>query len=225
MAILEGLRAFLGNWLFLLIWGLLVLASLAVVLYDLTHRNNQIMSLMKVVWTLTVLYSGPLGLLIYWYSGRKWITRDSLWRRTWRSDAHCYSGCGAGEIIGVSLAVGVLALSNWPAAILTFALAYTFGFGLTVGPLMQGGMGPWAAVKDAFWGETASITVMEIGAIGTDLWIAPKAHFGQPLFWGALIFSLSVGLLVAYPVNAALLRWGVKEGMMNPQHAGEHHHQ
>lgn len=39
---------------------------------------------------------------------------------------------------------------------------------------------------------------------------------GDTLFWSALVFSLSLGLLVAYPVNLVLIRRGVKEGMMNP---------
>nr|WP_255358992.1 DUF4396 domain-containing protein [Haladaptatus sp. R4] len=37
------------------------------------------------------------------------------------------------------------------------------------------------------------------------------------MFWGSLTFSLSVGFLFAYPVNTALVRFGVKEGMMNPK--------
>lgn len=26
------------------------------------------------------------------------LSHDSLWRRSFRSVAHCYSGCGAGEV-------------------------------------------------------------------------------------------------------------------------------
>lgn len=33
----------------------------------------------------------------------------------------------------------------------------------------------------------------------------------------ALVASLSVGFIVAYPVNAALVTLGVKEGMMDPR--------
>ena len=57
---------------------------------------------------------------------------------------------------------------------------------------------------------------MEIVAIGTDLWLAGEATLGDPLFWAALAFSLSMGLLAAYPVNFLLIRRGVKEGMMDP---------
>jgi hypothetical protein len=35
-----------------------------------------------------------------------------------------------------------------------------------------------------------------------------------------LVFSLSMGLVAAYPVNVVLIRLGVKEGMMNPAEMG-----
>ncbi|WP_435064545.1 DUF4396 domain-containing protein [Halobaculum sp. EA56] len=201
-------------------WAVVVAASVAVLLWDLRERNRALPSLMKAVWTLTVLYSGPFGLVVYWYAGRTQIPRDSLWRRGFRSTAHCYSGCGAGEVTGVLLAQGLLGLAvGWVAAA-TFGFAYLFGFSLTVGPLLQEGVGLREAVADAFYSETPSITVMEVTAIGTDLLLAADAHVGDLLFWGALAFSLSVGYLAAYPVNAALVRAGVKEGMKNPAEMG-----
>ncbi len=91
------------------------------------------------------------------------------------------------------IAVGLLALSiGWVVAI-TFSLAYVAGFAMTVGPLMQGGMDFKQAFNDALWAETASITVMEIVAIGTDLWLAGDATMGEPLFWMSLFVSLSWG--------------------------------
>lgn len=178
---------------------------------------------MKAVWLFTVLYSGPLGLAIYFYAGRRQIARDSLWRRGFRSVAHCYSGCGAGEVAGVLIAAGLLSLSNWWIAGITFVLAYIAGFALTVGPLMEEGVGLNQALKDALYSETASITVMELTAIGLDLWLARQATIGEPLFWSSLVLSLTAGLAAAYPVNLLLIHWGVKEGMHNPKemtHAG-----
>lgn len=202
---------------FLWTWGILVLISFIYVLYDLREKNPQIMPLMKWVWGFTVLYSGPLGLAIYFYSGRKQIAHDSLWRRGFRSVAHCYSGCGAGEIVGVTIAAGIFSLGNWGVSIITFVLAYVAGFALTVGPLVQEGEDFNSAVKDALYSETPSITIMEVVAIGVDLWLAGSARIHDPLFWSSLIFSLTMGLLAAYPVNVLLVHWGVKEGMMNPK--------
>jgi hypothetical protein len=214
----ETLRDLLTSHVFLIVWGVLVAASLVVLVRDLVERNAHLPSLMKWVWGFTVLYSGPLGLALYFYSGRAQIAHDSLWRRACRSVAHCYSGCGAGEVVGVFIAAGLLSLGNLWIAGITFLLAYVAGYALTVGPLMQEGVDLHTALWDAFLSETASITVMEVTAIGVDLWLARNAHMGEPLFWASLVVSLSTGLLAAYPVNVLLIRFGVKEGMHSPKH-------
>ncbi|SFR49623.1 DUF4396 domain-containing protein [Halogeometricum limi] len=203
-------------------WAVLVAVTLGVLWWDLWNRNEELGSLMKAVWTLVVLYSGPFGLAVYWYTGRTQIPHDSIWRRGFRSTAHCYSGCGAGEVTGFVLMIGVLAVeSTLLTAAATFSLAYLFGFALTVGPLMQDGVGFSEAVMDALYSETPSITIMEIAAIGTDLLLAGGAKITEPLFWGGLAFSLSVGFLAAYPVNVGLIVAGVKEGMSNPAEMGD----
>jgi hypothetical protein len=220
----QALQAILTNPWFLGVWVVLVVIALGVLVYDMRKHNPGIMPLMKAVWFLTVLYSGPVGLLIYYYSGRKQIREDSLWRRGFRSTAHCYSGCGAGEVAGVVIAAGLLSLSTWWVAAMTFLLAYVAGYAMTVGPLVQEGVGLKQALWDAFYSETASITVMEIVAIGTDIWLAGEATIGEPLFWSALAFSLTMGLIAAYPVNVLLVKFGVKEGMHNPKHRAQHSH-
>jgi hypothetical protein len=211
------LRATLTDPQFLAVWLVVVAVSLSILVWDLRTNNDGIAPLMQFVWTLTVLYSGPLGLAVYWFSGRAAIPRDSLWRRAFRSVAHCYSGCGAGEVIGVTLAVGVLALETVGVAALTFGFAYLFGYALTVGPLRQEGVGWGDAITDALYTETPSITVMEVVAVGTDLFLADGAGIGEVLFWSALVFSLSVGFLAAYPVNVLLVALGVKGGMQDPR--------
>lgn len=220
MGIQQTLQNVLTNPAYLAAWGVIVAISLGVLAWDLRRNNSELMSLMKFVWGFTVLYSGPFGLAGYWWSGRTQIDYDSFWRRGFRSVSHCYSGCGTGEVLGVSIAVGLLAFKTAGTVILTFALAYLFGYALTAGPLLQEGVGLREALKDAFYSETASITVMEIVAIGVDIWLAAEATMGDVLFWTALVFSLTMGLIAAYPVNLALIYVGVKEGMMNPAEMG-----
>jgi len=221
-AVVEGLRGFLGQPWVLWTWLGLNVVSAGVLWWDIRRNNPEIMSFMRLVWTLTVLYSGPIGLLIYRTTGRKQIPRDGVWRRGWRSVAHCYSGCGAGEITGLVIAVGLLALGTWWVAAITFALAYAFGYALTAAPLIQEGTPVRTALWDAFTSETASITVMEVVAIGTDLWLSGDAGMGDALFWTALMVSLSCGLLAAWPVNVWLIRKGVKEGMHDPREMAQH---
>jgi hypothetical protein len=214
------LKPFLSSPIVAGIWAVLVITSLGVLWWDIRKRNQVLPSMMKFVWTLSVLYSGPIGLAIYWWSGRTQISHDSFWRRGSRSTSHCYSGCGAGEIVGITLAQGVLAFNTLWVVLITFGFAYLFGYALNIGPLMQEGASFREATTDAFLSETPSITVMEIAAIGTDLVLAGTAGMGSILFWMAMAFSLSVGFIAAYPVNAGLITLGVKEGMMNPQEMG-----
>ncbi|WP_416838644.1 DUF4396 domain-containing protein [Haloferax sp. DFSO52] len=216
------MKPILSNPTVMGVWAALVIASVGTLWWDIRERNQALPSLMKGVWALVVLYSGPFGLTVYWYAGRTQISTDSLWRRGFRSTAHCYSGCGAGEVLGFVLLAGLLAVqSSLVVTAGTFSLAYLFGYALTVGPLMQEGVGFGEAMLDALYSETPSITVMEITAIGTDLLIASQAHVSDLLFWGALVFSLSVGFVFAFPVNAALVHLGVKEGMANPAEMGQ----
>ncbi len=211
------------NHVVLIVWFIFVALSVATLIYDLLRRNREIVGLMKFVWIFSVVYSGPIGLTIYWLAGRKQISRDSLWRRGWRSTAHCYSGCGGGEIVGVFIAAGLLGLANWWIVGLTFVLAYIAGYALTVGPLMQEGVPLHRALRDALYSETASITVMEIAALGVDRWLAPQARFNDTLFWSSLVVSLTVGLFAAYPVNLLLVHFGIKEGMHDPREMAGHH--
>ena len=214
---MDAVSAVISSPWFLISWACLMLPSLAVLIVDLRRNNAHLMSLMKLVWTLTVVYSGPLGLAIYWTSGRKEIARDSDLRRASRSVAHCYSGCGIGEITGLIIAVGILSLGKLWVAGISFIFAYVAGYALTVGPLMQEGVGVRSALWDAVLSETPSIAVMEIVAIGMDLLLAGSAGMGDIRFWSSLIVSLTCGLVAAWPVNLLLIRAGVKEGMMDPR--------
>jgi hypothetical protein len=213
----DALVQVLSSPEFLAAWLLVSLVCIFTIMRDLARANSQMGRLMKVVWVLTVAYSGPVGLLIYWKTGRKQIARDTIWRRGWRSTAHCYSGCGMGEIVGLILAVGILSLGTWPTALITFAFAFIFGLGLTIGPLMADGVALGTATKDALASETASIVMMELVAIGVDIWLSGGAVMGEVLFWSSMLVSLTLGLFAAWPVNVTLVAAGVKEGMHDPR--------
>jgi hypothetical protein len=217
MALVQAVQSFLTNPVVVTIWVVLVVASLATLAWDIRTNNVKMVSLMKFVWGLTVFFSGPIALAAYWYSGRSQISHDSFWRGGWRSTAHCFSGCGIGEVVGILLFSTVFAFMGTAALALgTFVLAYLGGTVLNVGPLMQEGVGFREAIVDTFYSETTSITVMEVAAIGTDLLVAGEAGITSLLFWMGMALSLSVGFLVSYPVNVLLVSRGVKGGMQDP---------
>lgn len=221
---IELVREFLSSSWVLAVWLSMSVIACSVLLHDLRQNNNHIGPIMKVVWFLSVLYSGLPGLLIYFYSGRKQISHDSLWRKGFRSVAHCYSGCGAGEVTGIFIAAGLLALDNTAVAIITFSFAYVFGYGMTLGPLLHDGVPLKKALIDTFYSDTATIAVMEITAISLDLWLAADASMNEPLFWNSLLLSLTAGLVAAYPVNVILVMLGVKGGMGDPRNTSASHH-
>ncbi len=216
---LESIRDTLNHWPLIFAWAGLSLGSVALLVHDLRTENTHLMPMMRWVWGLTVAYSGPLGLALYFYSGREQIHHDTLWRRGVRSVAHCYSGCGAGEIVGILIAAVVFAAGQLGVSLVTFGFAYTFGLALTVIPLMQDGEALRDAFKDAVISESASIVVMEAVAIGVDQLLAGSAKYHEPIFWASMIVSLTLGLLAAYPVNVLLIHFGVKEGMGDPSAA------
>lgn len=221
--IADTIRNILSSGAVLSVWAILVIVSLSVLVRDFRTSNSHIESFMKAVWFMTVLYSGPVGLWLYYISGRKQIKNNSIWRKGVRSVAHCYSGCGAGEITGVLIAAGLFSMGNTAIAVITFILAYIFGYGMTFGPLIQAGVPVKRALIDTFYSDTATIAVMEITAISLDLWLAASSTIGYLLFWGSLVFSLSIGVLAAYPVNVLLVYFGVKEGMGDPRDTSMSH--
>ncbi|MCI0344491.1 MAG: DUF4396 domain-containing protein, partial [Chloroflexi bacterium] len=63
----------------------------------------------------------------------------SLNRLAAQATTHCLTGCAAGEIVGLVIA-SWLGFKTVPSIALAVALAYVFGFGLTMRPLLAGGM-------------------------------------------------------------------------------------
>lgn len=215
----QAVQPFLSNPIVLGVWLVLIAVSVGVLWWDLRRRNQVIGTLMKLVWTIIVLFSGPIALAVYWWSGRTQISHDSIWRGGWRSASHCYSGCGPGELVGLIIAAAI-GFGIFGTSLITFLLAYLFGYALNIGPLMEDGVPFREAAKESLYSETLSIGVFEIVAVTTSLIIAPTAGVTSVLFWMSMFIGLVLGYLVSYPLNVGLVSRGVKGGMENPAEAG-----
>jgi hypothetical protein len=122
---------------------------------------------------------------------------------------HCLTGCAIGEILG--MVIGTAAgFSNLGTVVLSVALAFVFGYGLTSMPLLQAGLALAAVVPIALASDTLSISTMELvdNAIVVAIPGALDAGLGSVLFWGSLAFSLVVAGMAAFPVN----RWLIARG-------------
>jgi Domain of unknown function (DUF4396) len=138
---------------------------------------------------------------------------------------HCLTGCAIGEILG--LMIGTAAGLSDPATIgLAVALAFLFGYLLSTVPLIQAGLGFFAALSLVFAADTLSIATMEI----TDnlvMWLIPgamEAGLVEPIFWIGMIIALSAAFVVAFPVNRYLIDKG-KGHALTMQHHGDHEHE
>jgi hypothetical protein len=132
---------------------------------------------------------------------------------------HCLTGCAIGEVLGLVIATA-LGWDDLPSVLLAIVLAFTFGYALTIRPLIASGMAFRQAGRLAFASDTLSITTMEIVDTAIILAIpgAMAAGLIDPLFWGSLAFALAVAGLVAYPVNRWLIARGRGHAVLHDHH-------
>ena len=86
--------------------------------------------------------------------------QPSLNRTAWSATLHCLAGCAIGEVLGMVIGTA-LGWGNVATIALAVALAFLFGFALTLLPLVKA-TGFNTAAKLALASDTASITVMEV---------------------------------------------------------------
>jgi hypothetical protein len=147
---------------------------------------------------------------------------SSLNRTAFSATLHCLTGCAIGEVLGIVIGT-VLGWSTVATIALAIVLAFFFGYGLTMLPLLRSGMALGAALPLAFASDTLSITVMEIvdNLIIVVIPGAMDAGLGSLLFWGSLAFALAVAFVAAFPVNRYLISRGKGHAVVHKHHS--HH--
>ena len=133
---------------------------------------------------------------------------------------HCLTGCAIGEFAGMALATA-FGWGNAPQIALAIALAYLFGFSLTVVPLVRAGLAAGVVVSTALAADTVSITIMEAIDNLTVVLIpsAMDAGLADALFYG----SIAAGFAIAYPfafwANRYLIARGKGHAVVHEHHA------
>ena len=144
----------------------------------------------------------------------------SLTQNAVRATLHCLTGCAIGEVLGMVLATAFA----WGAALsigVSVALAFFFGYSLTIRPVVGAGVGLRRAAGVAFASDTVSIATMEI-ADNAFILIVPgalDAGLGDPLFWWSLGLSLVIAFVLTIPVNRRLIARGRGHAVMHQLHA------
>jgi hypothetical protein len=208
----------------------LILSGLSalIVVGDILGGRRQKMPVMNLVWPITALWSGPLGLAAYWMIGRRGTQRDEkrekpFWQSVLIGDAHCGAGCTVGDFVGewlvflagITIAGSVL----WANYLFDFALAYFVGIFFqyySIAPMQ--GLSGWDAIKAAVKADTVSLIAFEIGMFG---WMAfasqvlfhPRLEPTEPAYWYMMQVAMLVGFLTAYPANWWLIKRKIKHAM------------
>ena len=148
------------------------------------------------------------------------MTPQELTRAAVSATLHCLTGCAIGEILGMVISTA-LGWHNAANIALSIVLAFAFGYGLAIRPVLRAGVGFRRAVGVALAADTVSISVMELVDNATLLVIpgAMNAGLTSPLFWGSLVASLVIAFAVTVPVN----RWMIGRGRGHAV-AHQYHH-
>jgi hypothetical protein len=227
------------NWLTFVAWvslGLGIAGALLIAL-DLFKRPQH-MWIMNIVWPVTSLYAGPLGVWAYFRLGRAAAMQPMhgqmnhhqhsgpqkpFWQQVLVATTHCGSGCTLGDMAAETMLVAVpfvlfgsRLLTSWT---MDFIWAYVLGIVFqyfTIVPMRHLSMGQ--GILAAMRADTLSLTSWQAGMYG---WMAVAIFLifrhelepTGPLFWFMMQIAMLWGFLTAYPVNWWLLRIGWKEKM------------
>ena len=144
---------------------------------------------------------------------------ESLWRQAISATLHCLTGCAIGEVLGMVIG-SALGWGSVATVVLSVALAFVFGYSLTVRPVLRAGLPLAAALGVAFASDTVSISVMEVvdNAFVVAVPGAMEAGLSSGLFWGTLAASLVIAFVVTVPVNRWLIARGRGHAVMHDFH-------
>ena len=144
---------------------------------------------------------------------------QSLNRVAYSATVHCLTGCAIGEVLGFVIGTA-FGLGDLETIVIAVALAFLFGYSLTMLPLLRGGVALAAAIPVALAADTISITIMEIVDNAIVLLIpgAMEASLADALFWGSLAVSLLIAGVAAYPVNRYLIARGRGHAVVHEHH-------
>ncbi|WP_344127145.1 DUF4396 domain-containing protein [Saccharopolyspora halophila] len=140
-------------------------------------------------------------------------------RQAISATAHCLTGCAIGEILGMVIGTA-LGWHNAGTIALAVALAFVFGYSLTMWPVLKTGIGLSAALGVALAADTVSIGVMELvdNLFMVVIPGAMEAGVASWLFWAALAASLAVAFVITVPVNRFMIGRGKGHAVVHQYH-------
>ncbi|WP_433604893.1 DUF4396 domain-containing protein [Dactylosporangium sp. CA-139114] len=225
------------TWLTILAWaalgtGVVCAAWMPWDIYVAGYRQR--MPIMEAVWPVNALYLGPLTVWAYlrWARpmSRRWQAEHGdppgkpRWATTSVGVLHCGAGCTLGDIVAETaiflLGISIAGRAIWAEYIGDFVLALALGIVFqyfAIAPMRGLPLGKGLVV--AAKADVLSLAAFEVGLFA---WMAlmafvffpgPHLHPDHAAYWFLMQVGMAVGFLTAYPVNAWLIRRGIKEAM------------
>jgi len=113
-----------------------------------------------------------------------------------------------------------LGWGNAASIALAIALAFFFGYSLTLVPLLRAGIPFRRALSLALASDTLSITTMEVVDNAFILLVpgAMAAGLADSLFWASLVASLAIAFVATFPVNRWLIARGKGHAVVHLAH-------
>ena len=144
---------------------------------------------------------------------------SSLNRSALSATVHCLTGCAIGEVLGMVIATA-LDWGNAPSIAISVALAFVFGYALTLGPVVRAGVPLRGALGLAFASDTASIAVMETVDNAFILVVpgAIAAGLTDGLFWWSIAVGFAIAFVLAFPLNRWLIARGRGHAVVHAYH-------
>lgn len=141
------------------------------------------------------------------------------WAMAVKATLHCLTGCAIGEILGMVIGTA-LGWGNVPTMITAIALAFLFGYSLTLFAVRRAGLELGAAIRVALAADTVSIAVMELvdNAIVLLTPGAMEAQLSDGLFWSALLGGFVIAFLITTPVNKWMIGRGKGHAVAHAHH-------
>ena len=142
------------------------------------------------------------------------------WAMARQATLHCLTGCAIGEVLGMVIGTA-LGLPNAGTVVLSIALAFVFGYALTMRGVLRAGLPFRRALTVALAADTVSIAVMELidNTVMVAVPGAMDAGLDSALFWASLVSSLALAFVLTVPVNHWLMGRGKGHAVVHAYHS------
>jgi hypothetical protein len=213
-----------------------ILSSAVIIVHLLYHPQK--MWIMNIVWPVTALYGSVFGLWLYFKIGQTKKMEHGAhnmnmhhseahtyitWQHIAKSTLHCGSGCFVGDVLSEILLfyITITVFTNplFDRWLVNYIFAFLVGIVFqyySIKPMKH--LSSRDAIRASLKADSLSLTCWQIGMYG---WMAVSIFLifqhslpaDSWIFWFMMQIAMALGFFTACPVNAWLLKKGIKEPM------------